>query len=146
MADKKITELDLATTIEDEASFIIAQTEGGQTKAKRTLLSTIIAKLPFYKKPSGGIPKTDLASAVQTSLGRADSALQSVPGTYRTASAQDAIDAGKQDKITSSNKLSYSLLKDTPTIPTVPTNVSAFNNDSGYLTMATLPIYDGSVI
>lgn len=30
-----------------------------------------------YTKPSGGIPKTDLASAVQTSLGKADSALQS---------------------------------------------------------------------
>lgn len=30
-----------------------------------------------YEKPSGGIPKTDLASAVQTSLGKADTALQS---------------------------------------------------------------------
>lgn len=32
-----------------------------------------------YSKPSGGIPKTDLASAVQTSLGKADTALQSAP-------------------------------------------------------------------
>lgn len=32
-----------------------------------------------YSKPSGGIPKTDLASAVQTSLGKADTALQSLP-------------------------------------------------------------------
>lgn len=31
------------------------------------------------------------------------------------------------------------------TIPTVPTNVSSFTNDSGYLTLATLPIYDGTV-
>ena len=30
-----------------------------------------------YQKPSGGIPSTDLASAVQTSLGKADTALQS---------------------------------------------------------------------
>ena len=29
-----------------------------------------------YSKPSGGIPKTDLASAVQTSLSKADTALQ----------------------------------------------------------------------
>ncbi len=36
-----------------------------------------------YQKPSGGIPKTDLASAVQTSLGKADSALQSVPSDYK---------------------------------------------------------------
>ena len=46
-----------------------------------------------YSKPSSGIPKADLASAVQTSLGKADTALQSVPTTYRTAAAQDAIDA-----------------------------------------------------
>lgn len=51
-----------------------------------------------YSKPSGGIPKTDLASAVQTSLGKADTALQSVPSTYRTAAAQDTIDSGKIDK------------------------------------------------
>lgn len=31
-------------------------------------------------------------------------------------------------------------------IPTVPTNVSSFTNDAGYLTLATLPIYDGTVI
>lgn len=39
-----------------------------------------------YTKPSDGIPKTDLASAVQTSLGKADSALQSVPSNYVTTS------------------------------------------------------------
>ena len=32
--------------------------------------------LGTYSKPSGGIPSTDLASAVQTSLGKADTALQ----------------------------------------------------------------------
>ena len=32
-----------------------------------------------YAKPSGGIPKSDLAEAVQTSLGKADTALQSAP-------------------------------------------------------------------
>ncbi len=58
-----------------------------------------------YSKPSGGIPKTDLEGAVQTSLGKADSALQSVPSTYRTALAQDTIDSGKQSKITASGIL-----------------------------------------
>ena len=42
--------------------------------------------------------------------------------------------ATKQDAITSDNKLDYSLLSNTPTIPTVPTDVSAFNNDAGYIT------------
>lgn len=32
-----------------------------------------------------------------------------------------------------------------PYVPTVPTNVSSFNNDAGYLTLATLPIYNGGV-
>jgi hypothetical protein len=34
-----------------------------------------------YTKPSGGIPKSDLAASVQTSLDKADSALQSAPVT-----------------------------------------------------------------
>lgn len=34
----------------------------------------------YYEKPSGGIPKSDLASAVQTSLGKADSAYQKPSG------------------------------------------------------------------
>lgn len=33
-----------------------------------------------YTKPSGGIPSTDLSSAVQTSLGKADTAVQDVSG------------------------------------------------------------------
>ena len=54
-----------------------------------------------YSKPTGGIPKTDLAQAVQTSLSKADSALQSHQSlaAYRTASAQDSIDSGKVDKV-----------------------------------------------
>ena len=35
-----------------------------------------------YEKPSGGIPKSDLASGVQTSLGKADTALQSYTEQY----------------------------------------------------------------
>ena len=32
-----------------------------------------------------------------------------------------------------------------PPIPTVPTKVSSFTNDAGYLTLATLPKYEGAV-
>lgn len=39
------------------------------------------ADVGAYALPSGGIPKTDLATAVQTSLGKADTALQSAPVT-----------------------------------------------------------------
>lgn len=47
----------------------------------------------FYTKPESGIPKSDLSAGVQASLNKADSALQSVPSTYRTAIEQDAIDS-----------------------------------------------------
>lgn len=52
----------------------------------------------IYEKSDYGIPKSDLANDVQTSLTKADSALQSVPDTYRTAEAQNIIDATKQTK------------------------------------------------
>ena len=50
-----------------------------------------------YSKPADGIPKADLATAVQTSLSKADTALhehQSL-AAYRKAAAQDAIDNTK---------------------------------------------------
>lgn len=43
-----------------------------------------------YSKPSGGIPKSDLASAVQTSLGKADTALQSYTESDPVFSASPA--------------------------------------------------------
>ena len=71
---------------------------------KSTLEADVAAKgftknTGTYSKPADGIPKSDLAAAVQTSLGKADSALQKVPIGYRTAAAQDAIDRGKVDKV-----------------------------------------------
>ena len=80
-----------------------AYIDGKQDKS--TLEADVAAKgftknTGTYSKPTGGIPKADLAAAVQTSLDKADSALQSVPSTYRTAAAQDTIDSGKVDKVT----------------------------------------------
>lgn len=72
--------------------------------------------LGTYSKPSGGIPKTDLESAVQTSLGKADTALQQHQSlaAYRTASDQDLIDQQIAGAI--------------------PTKTSDLQNDSGFLT------------
>ena len=54
------------------------------------LVAEVAAK---YVKPAGGIPKTDLASAVQTSLGKADTAVQSVAeGTTNGTIAVDGED------------------------------------------------------
>ena len=74
---------------------------------KSTLEADVAAKgftknTGTYSKPAGGIPKSDLAAAVQTSLGKADTALQEHQSlaAYRTAAAQDTIDSGKVDKVT----------------------------------------------
>ena len=74
-----------------------------------------------YVKPSGGIPSSDLASAVQTSLGKADTAYQKpsggVPSTDMTSAVQTSLGkadtalqasdiTGKEDKTTKVNKTS----------------------------------------
>ena len=43
----------------------------------KSYVATALSGSGFYTKPSGGIPSTDLSSAVQTSLGKADTAIQS---------------------------------------------------------------------
>ena len=66
---------------------------------KAIVESLVIDVGEAYVKPESGIPKTDLSAGVQASLDLADSALQSVPDTYRTAAAQDVIDEVQDDKI-----------------------------------------------
>ena len=65
-----------------------------------------------YSKPSGGIPATDLAQAVQTSLSKADSAYQKPSEGIPASDLASGV------------------------IPTVPTKVSDLTNDSGYQTEA----------
>ena len=76
-----------------------------------------------YSKPSGGIPKTDLASAVQTSLGKADTALQSYTETDPVFGASAAKNITSSDITNWNNKSdfsgSYNDLTNKPTIPTV---------------------------
>ena len=59
--------------------------------------STASNNIGTYSKPSGGIPSSDLESAVQTSLGLADTAVQPTQEvTVSTAGAvTQALDAGK---------------------------------------------------
>lgn len=66
-----------------------------------------------YSKPSGGIPKTDLASAVQTSLGKADTALQSYTETDPVFSASAASGITSTNISTWNNKLDSSKVKNT---------------------------------
>lgn len=75
----------------------------------------------FYKKPTGGIPKSDLASAVQTSLGKADVA---VPNTRKV----------NNKALSSDITLSASDVGALPDTTVIPTKVSDLTNDSGFTT------------
>ena len=93
-----------------------------------------------YEKPNTGIPKTDLESSVQTSLGKADTALQSYTETDPTVPSWAK--ASSKPTYTASE---VGALPDTTVIPTVPTNVSAFINDANYVTSDnTVAVYSGS--
>ena len=86
-----------------------------------------------YSKPGDGIPKSDLAAAVQTSLGKADTALQShqtikaldtTSATALTTTASEAIAGSGTIKLHKVSKTgNYNDLLNKPTIPTIP-NVS----------------------
>ena len=102
----KKTEVPTKTSqLTNDSGFLTSHQDISGKQDKSTLEADVEAKgftknTGTYSKPTGGIPKADLAAAVQTSLDKADSALQSVPSTYRTAAAQDTIDSGKVDKVT----------------------------------------------
>lgn len=75
------------TTAINTFNEVIAFLDGIQdTQDLSSIIASIeqqIAAKGTYSKPSTGIPKTDLASAVQTSLGKADTALQSYTEQYK---------------------------------------------------------------
>lgn len=102
-----------------------------------TIRSGASAGATAYQKPSSGIPSTDLASAVQTSLGKADTALQSFTETDPTVPSWA--------KSSSKPSYNYSEISGTPTLanvatsgsyndltnkPTIPDSLSDLSDDS----------------
>ena len=80
-----------------------------------------------YQKPSGGIPKTDLASGVQTSLGKADTAVQpsalatvATSGSYNDLLNKPTIPAAQvQSDWNEADNTKVDYIKNKPTIPNV---------------------------
>lgn len=83
-----------------------------------------------YSKPSGGIPATDLTSAVQTSLGKADTALQSYTETDPTVPSWAK--AANKPTYTASE---VGALPDTTVIPSAPGTLKT-NNTTAQSTSA----------
>lgn len=73
--NKSLADLGIASA--SDIPTVPVQSVNGKTGA--VVLNASDVGAGTYSKPSGGIPKTDLASAIQTSLGLADTALQTAP-------------------------------------------------------------------
>lgn len=80
-----------------------------------------------YSKPSGGIPKTDLASAVQTSLGKADNA---VTGPSSSTTNSIAVFDGTTGKVIKDSGLIHSKSGGVHTISTNIDNEEDLNIDA----------------
>lgn len=88
---------DVSVTYRADPTLYVAGHGGGSTitvdaalsstsenPVQNKVINTALNGKGTYSKPSGGIPASDLASAVQTSLGKADTALQSYTETDPT--------------------------------------------------------------
>lgn len=97
--------------------FTATTVEGALTEAKKAgtdAQSSVNAK---YTKPASGIPKSDLASTVQESLAKADTAIQSnqsVEATYTTIDT--SITSGTDNLVTSNGIKTYVDAKVTGTV------------------------------
>lgn len=72
--------------LQNDSGFLTQHQDISGKQDKATLEADVAAKgftknTGTYSKPAAGIPKTDLSDAVQASLGKADTALQSAPVT-----------------------------------------------------------------
>ena len=74
---------------EKDSSYPVGTYTDNAKSAIRTMLGA-----GTYSKPSGGIPSTDLTEAVQTSLGKADTALQSAPVTDVQVNGTSVLSSG----------------------------------------------------
>lgn len=78
---------------------------------------------------------TELAQELGGKANSADLAEVATSGSYNDLSDKPTIPAAQvQSDWNESDTTSKAYIKNKPTIPTVPTNVSAFNNDAGYIT------------
>ena len=94
----------------------LAQTTGSSTTntMSQDAITTALSNKGTYSKPSGGIPSSDMESAVQTSLGKADTAIQP-SNTAGLLKNDGTVDTTSYSTFSGS----YPDLSNKPTIPTV---------------------------
>lgn len=110
---------------------------------------TEVDELFVEKEPGKGLSSTDYTASEKTKLagietGATKTTIDSSLSTSSTNPVQNKVvntalssKANTADLANVATSGSYTDLSNTPTIPTVPTNVSTFTNDAGYLTSTT---------
>lgn len=105
--------------------------------------TTTASDLGAYVKPTGGIPKEDLASAVQASLGKADTALQTAVTSFNGQTGAVTYTA----PVTSVNGATGAVTTPNTTYTfSISGNVITITPSSGTVQTITLPVYNGGVI
>lgn len=119
--------LTAGTNITIDANNVISAAGGAvdSVNGKTGAVVLTASDVGAYVKPTNGIPKTDLASAVRTSLGKADTALQSAPVTSVNSKTGAVV-------------LSASDVGALPSTTEIPSKTSDLTNDSGFVTDAAM--------
>lgn len=121
-----IPKTDLASAVRtslDKADTALQSAPVTSVNSKTGAVSLTASDLGAYTKPGTGIPKSDLASSVQTSLEKADTALQSAP-------------VNSVNGKTGAVSLTASDVGALPSTTAIPSKTSDLTNDSGFLTSA----------
>lgn len=102
-----LNKADTALQEHQDISALVSHTQNSNIHVTSEQKTAWSAK---YDKPSSGIPKSDLASAVQTSLGKADTALQE----HQDISALTNHVANNDIHVTTANKTAWNAKYDKP--------------------------------
>ncbi len=132
--------IDLLTGKQNKLTFDETPTQSSDNPVKSGGIFTALAGKGTYSKPSGGIPKSDLASAVQTSLEKADSALQSYAETDPTVPSwakQSSKPSYNSDEISDTNRNhKFATQAQLNQISTNQSNISLVQNDVNILKLS----------
>ena len=137
-ANKPVSTAQAAEIADAKKAGTDAQSALGTHKSDTTVHITAAERTAWnakgsYSKPSGGIPKTDLAADVQTSIGHADSAYSDVSGVKKLIPAQAS----------ESNQLADQAMVNS----SIATNTAYYISDNGspFPSLAALQAYTGTL-
>lgn len=108
------------------------------------------SKPAYTASEVGAVPLTSSGNITITNTGKSTSTIQFIndddsPGLIKILAEEVRIN-GIPTPTSNNQAVNKKYVDDSIAAITHPTNVSTFTNDAGYLTLADLPIYDGTVV